>query len=66
VQDIGLPGSVIGTFQGNAQAFQSSLARTPVLIGAALLAVYIILGVLYCCLNSFSASTSGAYAEVIR
>jgi len=44
---IGLPGSVIGTFQGNAQAFQASLANEPVLIAAALLAVYIILGMLY-------------------
>jgi multidrug efflux pump subunit AcrB len=46
-RDIGLPGSVIATFQGNAQAFQSSLASTPALIGAALVVVYIILGVLY-------------------
>jgi multidrug efflux pump subunit AcrB len=46
-RDIGLPGSVIGTFQGNAQAFQTSLASTPALIGAALVVVYIILGVLY-------------------
>jgi hydrophobe/amphiphile efflux-1 (HAE1) family protein len=46
-RDIGLPGSVIGTFQGNAQAFQTSLASTPALIGAALVVVYIILGMLY-------------------
>jgi hydrophobe/amphiphile efflux-1 (HAE1) family protein len=46
-RDIGLPGSVIATFQGNAQAFQSSLASTPALIGAALVVVYIILGMLY-------------------
>jgi HAE1 family hydrophobic/amphiphilic exporter-1 len=45
--DIGLPGSVIGTFQGNAQAFQGALASTPTLIGAALIVVYIILGMLY-------------------
>jgi multidrug efflux pump subunit AcrB len=45
--DIGMPGSVIGTFQGNAQAFQNSLSTTPVLIGAALIVVYIILGMLY-------------------
>jgi HAE1 family hydrophobic/amphiphilic exporter-1 len=38
---------VIGNFQGNAQAFQSSLASEPALIGAALVAVYIILGMLY-------------------
>jgi hydrophobe/amphiphile efflux-1 (HAE1) family protein len=46
-RDIALPGSVIATFQGNAQAFQSSLASTPALIGAALIVVYIILGMLY-------------------
>jgi hydrophobe/amphiphile efflux-1 (HAE1) family protein len=46
-QAIGLPETVIGNFQGNAQAFQSSLASEPALIGAALVAVYIILGMLY-------------------
>jgi multidrug efflux pump subunit AcrB len=46
-REIALPGSVIATFQGNAQAFKSSLASTPALIGAALIAVYIILGMLY-------------------
>ena len=45
--DIALPDTVIGTFQGNAQAFQNSLAGEPALIGAALIAVYIILGMLY-------------------
>jgi hydrophobe/amphiphile efflux-1 (HAE1) family protein len=45
--DISMPGTVVGTFQGNAQAFQSSLASEPALIGAALIAVYIILGILY-------------------
>jgi hydrophobe/amphiphile efflux-1 (HAE1) family protein len=45
--EIAMPGSVIGTFQGNAQAFQSSLASEPALIAAALVAVYIILGILY-------------------
>jgi multidrug efflux pump subunit AcrB len=44
---VGLPGTVIRTFQGNAQAFQSSLATQPYLIAAALVVVYIILGVLY-------------------
>jgi multidrug efflux pump subunit AcrB len=38
---------VNGTFQGNAQAFQASLASEPVLIAAALVVVYIILGMLY-------------------
>ena len=36
-----------GSFQGTAQAFQSSLSREPYLIAAALVAVYIILGILY-------------------
>ena len=45
--EIGMPSSIIGNFQGAAQAFQSSLASQPWLILAALVAVYIILGVLY-------------------
>ena len=45
--EIGMPASVIGSFQGNAQAFQSSLSSEPALIGAALIVVYIILGILY-------------------
>jgi hydrophobe/amphiphile efflux-1 (HAE1) family protein len=45
--DIGMPAAISGNFQGAAQAFQSSLASQPWLILAALLAVYIILGVLY-------------------
>ena len=44
---LGTPESLSGTFQGTAQAFQSSLASTPYLIAAALIAVYIILGILY-------------------
>jgi HAE1 family hydrophobic/amphiphilic exporter-1 len=46
-REIGLPPSVIPTFQGNAQAFQQSLSTTPVLIAAALVVVYLILGMLY-------------------
>src|SRR6202012_4975794 len=42
-----LPGSIQGTFQGTAQAFQDSLRSEPLLILAALLVVYIILGMLY-------------------
>ena len=45
--EIGLPGTVSGGFQGTAQAFQSSLSSQPILIAAALVAVYIVLGVLY-------------------
>ncbi|WP_460423373.1 multidrug efflux RND transporter permease subunit [Pseudomonas sp. ZL2] len=46
-RELGMPDSIIGTFQGAAQAFQSSLSSQPWLILAALVAVYIILGVLY-------------------
>ena len=46
-REIGLPASVHAGFQGTAQAFQDSLASEPMLILAALLAVYIVLGVLY-------------------
>ena len=42
-----LPSTLSGAFQGTAQAFQSSLASQPYLIAAALVAVYIVLGVLY-------------------
>ena len=45
--EIAMPAAIIGNFQGAAQAFQSSLANQPWLILAALVAVYIILGVLY-------------------
>jgi multidrug efflux pump len=42
-----VPASIHGTFQGTAKAFQQSLANEPLLIAAALLSVYIVLGVLY-------------------
>jgi hydrophobe/amphiphile efflux-1 (HAE1) family protein len=45
--DIGLPPAITGTFQGNAQAFQSSLASEPFLIAAALFVIYVLLGILY-------------------
>jgi multidrug efflux pump len=44
---ISFPETVRGSFQGTAQAYQSSLANEPILIAAALLAVYIVLGILY-------------------
>ena len=44
---IGKPQSLITSFQGNAQAFQTSLQSEPLLILAALVVVYVILGVLY-------------------
>jgi hydrophobe/amphiphile efflux-1 (HAE1) family protein len=46
-QESGKPLSVATSFQGNAQAFQASLASTPVLIATSLVVIYIILGVLY-------------------
>ena len=46
-RDLGMPASLIGRFQGNAQEFQKSLSTIPLLILAALIAVYIILGILY-------------------
>ena len=46
-REIGMPSSIIATFQGNAQAFQTSLSSEPILIAAALVVVYIILGMLY-------------------
>jgi hydrophobe/amphiphile efflux-1 (HAE1) family protein len=46
-RELNRPSSVIATFQGNAQAFQTSLASEPALIAAALVVVYIILGMLY-------------------
>lgn len=45
--DLRMPPSIVASFQGNAQAFQSSLSSTPILILAALVAVYLILGMLY-------------------
>src|SRR5882757_6711262 len=44
---LGKPASLATNFQGNAQAFQSSLSSTPILIGAALIVIYLILGMLY-------------------
>jgi multidrug efflux pump len=46
-KDLDLPPSIQATFQGTAQAFQASLANEPILILAALITVYIVLGVLY-------------------
>ena len=44
---MGMPSSISATFQGTAQAFQASLSNQPILILTALLAVYIVLGMLY-------------------
>jgi multidrug efflux pump len=46
-QDLGMPPSIQAGFQGTAQAFQASLVNEPFLIAAALITVYIVLGVLY-------------------
>ena len=45
--DMGLPQTLTGSFQGTAQAFRDSLSSQPYLIAAALVAVYIVLGLLY-------------------
>jgi HAE1 family hydrophobic/amphiphilic exporter-1 len=46
-KQLGKPLSLATSFQGNAQAFQSSLSSTPILILAALVVIYLILGILY-------------------
>jgi multidrug efflux pump len=46
-QQIGMPSTVVGSFQGTAQQYTASLASEPILILAALVAVYIVLGILY-------------------
>jgi multidrug efflux pump len=46
-QQLRTPVTLQGSFQGTAQAFQSSLSSTPVLVAAAILVVYIVLGMLY-------------------
>ena len=46
-KQIQMPASIAGTFQGTAAAFQASLTNEPLLILAALITVYIVLGVLY-------------------
>ncbi|MGH9558178.1 MAG: multidrug efflux RND transporter permease subunit, partial [Bryobacteraceae bacterium] len=46
-RDIGLPSNVSGSFQGTAQAYQESIANEPILILAAIISVYLVLGMLY-------------------
>jgi len=46
-QSIGMPATITGSFSGTLQAFQASLATQPILIVTALMAVYIVLGILY-------------------
>jgi multidrug efflux pump len=45
--EMGMPPSVQAAYQGTAQAFQTSLANEPILIAAALITVYLVLGILY-------------------
>src|SRR4029450_811530 len=45
--ELNVPATINTAFQGNAQAFQESLSTVPLLIGAALVVVYLILGILY-------------------
>jgi hydrophobe/amphiphile efflux-1 (HAE1) family protein len=42
-----IPGTLLGSFQGTAQAFQSSLSSTPLLTLAAIVVIYVVLGMLY-------------------
>ncbi|HXW28484.1 MAG TPA: efflux RND transporter permease subunit, partial [Xanthobacteraceae bacterium] len=46
-RDLRIPVTLQGSFQGTAQAFQASLSSTPLLVAAAILVVYIVLGMLY-------------------
>ena len=47
MRQLGMPASIRGSFQGTAKLFEQSVANEPILVAAALLAVYIVLGVLY-------------------
>jgi multidrug efflux pump len=47
VREIQMPAGIVRSFQGSAEAYQRSLSTTPLLILAALITVYIVLGVLY-------------------
>jgi multidrug efflux pump subunit AcrB len=47
VDELHIPSSVQGSFQGTAQVFKASLSSTPLLVAAALIAVYVVLGMLY-------------------
>src|SRR5208283_4542013 len=46
-RNIGMPTTITGSYGGTAQAFNASLANEPLLILAAILAVYVVLGILY-------------------
>ncbi len=72
IDQIQMPGSIHGTFAGTANAFQSSLKDEPILILAALAAVYVILGILYesyihplTILSTLPSATLGALVALI-
>ena len=44
---LGVPNSIIGSFEGSAKAFQASMSSQPLLILAAIITVYLVLGILY-------------------
>jgi hydrophobe/amphiphile efflux-1 (HAE1) family protein len=46
-EQLGAPATLYGAFEGTAQAFQASLASTPLLIAAAILVIYVLMGMLY-------------------
>jgi multidrug efflux pump len=46
-RDLGVPADISGSFQGTARAYQAALASEPLLVAVAILAVYIVLGMLY-------------------
>ena len=46
-REMGVPGNIGGSFQGTARAYQAALASEPLLVAVAILAVYIVLGMLY-------------------
>ncbi|GAA5252601.1 hypothetical protein KNCP2_08890 [Candidatus Rickettsia kedanie] len=47
IRDLQIPATITGSFQGTAQAFQSSFADLGLLLGLAVIVIYIILGILY-------------------
>jgi multidrug efflux pump len=47
MRELGVPASIHGSFQGTARVFQQSVDNEPILVAAALIAVYVVLGVLY-------------------
>jgi multidrug efflux pump len=46
-RELGIPARITGRFQGTAQEFQAALSNQPLLIAAAIAAVYLVLGILY-------------------